>query len=138
MYIYIDIVVIVYIYLTRIGIDLLEAALPYNYLWIAPCTLECITLLFYLYTGLQFKPSIYDSYEHPEEEEEQGVVEGSAVAKGIVPSYAYTSHAAMTMKDIELGVLEVHTTEEEYASKNEYGLATANKSNKNDSNKSKK
>lgn len=56
------IMVVVYIYFTRIVVYLLDAALPADYAWLAPAAEELATLLFYTLTAIQFQPHQSNSY----------------------------------------------------------------------------
>merc|ERR1712216_1020118 len=50
------IMVVAYIYFTRIIVFLLAATLPFQYLWLRSAFAEGATLLFYVATGSQFRP----------------------------------------------------------------------------------
>jgi hypothetical protein len=51
------VVTLVYIYVTRIIVQLLQAALPFQYVnWFGEAVNEIATCLFYLYIGYKFRP----------------------------------------------------------------------------------
>jgi hypothetical protein len=51
------VVTLVYIYVTRIIVQLLQAALPFQYVsWFGEAVNETATCLFYLYIGYKFRP----------------------------------------------------------------------------------
>lgn len=56
------IMVVVYVYFTRIVVYLLEAALPAELAWFAPAAEELATLVFYTLTAAQFRPHSSNSY----------------------------------------------------------------------------
>eukprot|EP00471_Norrisiella_sphaerica_P002190 CAMPEP_0184487962 /NCGR_PEP_ID=MMETSP0113_2-20130426/10439_1 /TAXON_ID=91329 /ORGANISM="Norrisiella sphaerica, Strain BC52" /LENGTH=447 /DNA_ID=CAMNT_0026870405 /DNA_START=1 /DNA_END=1344 /DNA_ORIENTATION=- len=49
-------VVVAYIYVTRVVVFLLDATLPFEYTWLANVFSECTSLLFYVGTGWLFRP----------------------------------------------------------------------------------
>jgi uncharacterized membrane protein len=51
------IVVVAYIYFTRIILVMIEGSLPYSALWIASLLAEIVAVVFYTYSGLQFRPA---------------------------------------------------------------------------------
>lgn len=51
------IMVVSYIYFTRIIVYLLEATLPFTMIWLSNFALEAATLAFYIACGMQFRPS---------------------------------------------------------------------------------
>ena len=56
------VVVIMYIYVTRILVYLLAATVPYNFLWLGAFATEAITLFFYIFTGWNFQPNRENAY----------------------------------------------------------------------------
>lgn len=56
------VMVVVYIYFTRIVVFLLAATIPYFLLWLGPCATETATLLFFVVTGYKFRPSLDNPY----------------------------------------------------------------------------
>lgn len=56
------VMVVVYIYFTRIVVFLLAATIPYYLLWLGPCATETATLLFFVVTGYKFRPSLDNPY----------------------------------------------------------------------------
>ncbi|PSC67979.1 G -coupled seven transmembrane receptor [Micractinium conductrix] len=50
------IMVVCYIYFTRIIVYLLESTLPYPYIWLAAAASELATLAFYIASGISFRP----------------------------------------------------------------------------------
>ena len=76
------IMVVCYIYFTRIIVFLLAATIPFYLLWMVALFTELATLLFYVVTGLKFKPAVDNPYLPVRvdeglllEEEESGIVE---------------------------------------------------------------
>ncbi|CAN4077434.1 unnamed protein product [Withania somnifera] len=65
------VVVICYIYLTRVAVYALEAITSYTYLWTSVMAGELATLAFYLFTGFKFRPEVHNPYFliHDQEEE---------------------------------------------------------------------
>lgn len=56
------ILVVIYIYFTRIIVFMLEGMLPYDMKWVAAFTSEMATLAFYVITGLKFQPHQDNKY----------------------------------------------------------------------------
>ena len=56
------IMVIVYIYFTRIAVYLIEATVPFYMMWTGPLAHEIATLVFFIITGYQFRPAIDNPY----------------------------------------------------------------------------
>ena len=50
------VMVVSYIYFTRIVVYLLKSTTPYQYEWTADLASELATLAFYIATGLKFRP----------------------------------------------------------------------------------
>lgn len=50
------VMVVFYIYFTRIVVYLLRSTMPYKYAWLSDAAGELATLAFYIATGLQFQP----------------------------------------------------------------------------------
>ncbi|KAL4424923.1 hypothetical protein ABPG77_009652 [Micractinium sp. CCAP 211/92] len=50
------IMVVCYIYFTRIIVYLLQSTLPYHYIWLAAAASELATLAFYIASGISFRP----------------------------------------------------------------------------------
>ncbi|CAI0408894.1 unnamed protein product [Linum tenue] len=69
------IVVICYIYFTRVVVYALETITSYKYLWTSVVASELATLAFYLYTGLKFKPEAHNPYFVIDDEEEEAAAE---------------------------------------------------------------
>lgn len=63
------VMVVAYIYFTRIAVYLLAATIPFNYLWLGPCSQESATLLFFVITGWKFRPAPNNPYFPVEAEE---------------------------------------------------------------------
>lgn len=56
------VMVVVYIYFTRIVVYLLSATIPFHLLWLGPVSTEIATFLFYVITGYKFRPSVDNPY----------------------------------------------------------------------------
>ena len=56
------IMVVSYIYFTRIIVFLLAATMPYNWMWLRFACTEMATLAFYLITGFKFMPADENPY----------------------------------------------------------------------------
>ncbi|CAN0840833.1 Protein CANDIDATE G-PROTEIN COUPLED RECEPTOR 7 [Linum grandiflorum] len=69
------IVVICYIYFTRVVVYALETITSYKYLWTSVVASELATLAFYLFTGLKFKPEAHNPYFVIDDEEEEAAAE---------------------------------------------------------------
>ncbi|KAJ0716624.1 putative transmembrane protein GPR107/GPR108 [Helianthus annuus] len=78
------VVVICYIYFTRVVVYALETITSYKYLWTGVVAAEMATLAFYVFTGYNFKPKAHNPYfavddddddddDHDDEEEEEEV-----------------------------------------------------------------
>ncbi|GAB4835048.1 hypothetical protein Ancab_033316 [Ancistrocladus abbreviatus] len=69
------IVVICYIYFTRVVVSALETITSYRYLWTSVVAGESATLAFYVFTGYKFKPEAHNPYFAVDEEEEEAAAE---------------------------------------------------------------
>ncbi|XP_044487032.1 protein CANDIDATE G-PROTEIN COUPLED RECEPTOR 7-like [Mangifera indica] len=69
------IVVICYIYFTRVVVYALETITSYKYLWTSVVAGELATLAFYVFTGYKFKPEAHNPYFVIDEEEEEAAAE---------------------------------------------------------------
>ncbi|XP_057969197.1 protein CANDIDATE G-PROTEIN COUPLED RECEPTOR 7-like [Malania oleifera] len=69
------IVVICYIYFTRVVVYALEAITSYRYLWTSVVAGELATLAFYVFTGYKFKPEAHNPYFVVDDEEEEAAAE---------------------------------------------------------------
>lgn len=69
------IVVICYIYFTRVVVYALETITSYRYLWTSVVAGELATLAFYGFTGYKFKPEAHNPYFVIDDEEEEAAVE---------------------------------------------------------------
>lgn len=69
------VVVICYIYFTRVVVYALETITSYRYLWTSVVAAELATLAFYLFTGLKFKPEAHNPYFAIDDEEEEAAAE---------------------------------------------------------------
>ncbi|EFJ09180.1 hypothetical protein SELMODRAFT_428278 [Selaginella moellendorffii] len=65
------ILVVSYIYFTRIVVFALTAASDFKYRWMAACAREAATLAFYIFTGYKFRPAERNPYISLEEEEDE-------------------------------------------------------------------
>ncbi|CAO2819348.1 unnamed protein product [Amaranthus hypochondriacus] len=69
------IVVICYIYFTRVIVYALETITSYRYLWTSVVASELATLGFYVFTGYKFKPEAHNPYFAIDDEEEEAAAE---------------------------------------------------------------
>ncbi|CAI9759320.1 unnamed protein product [Fraxinus pennsylvanica] len=69
------IVVICYIYFTRVAVYALETITSYKYLWTSVVAGELVTLAFYVFTGYKFKPEQHNPYFAIDDEEEEAAAE---------------------------------------------------------------
>lgn len=69
------IVVICYIYFTRVVVYALETITSYKYLWTSVVAGELATLAFYVFTGYKFKPEAHNPYFVIDDEEEEAAAE---------------------------------------------------------------
>ena len=69
------IVVICYIYFTRVVVLALETITSYKYLWTSVVAGELATLAFYVFTGYKFKPEAHNPYFVIDDEEEEAAAE---------------------------------------------------------------
>ena len=63
------VMVVSYIYFTRIVVYLLKSTTPYQYVWLSDCAGELATLAFYCFTGFKFRPVSDNPYFHLEMDE---------------------------------------------------------------------
>eukprot|EP00040_Diaphanoeca_grandis_P015387 m.78507 g.78507 ORF g.78507 m.78507 type:complete len:488 (+) comp25120_c0_seq1:80-1543(+) len=82
------IMVLAYIYTTRIFVYLIENSLPFRYEWLGAGLAEAIALIFYVITGVMFSPEEDNEYlkvpaEDPEEEFEHIQMDNLAVNSGV-------------------------------------------------------
>lgn len=66
------IMVIIYIYFTRIAVYLLAATIPYYLLWLGPFATETATFVFFVVTGYKFRPAIDNPYLPVRTEDNEG------------------------------------------------------------------
>ncbi|XP_051149402.1 protein CANDIDATE G-PROTEIN COUPLED RECEPTOR 7-like [Andrographis paniculata] len=69
------IVVVSYIYFTRVVVYALETITSYKYVWTSVVAGELATLAFYVFTGYKFKPEPHNPYLMIDDEEEEAAVE---------------------------------------------------------------
>ena len=69
------IVVIIYIYFTRIGVYALGIITSYRYAWTTDFTRELATLAFFVFTGYIFRPVAHNIYFMVDDEDEEAAVE---------------------------------------------------------------
>ncbi|PIA34868.1 hypothetical protein AQUCO_03700263v1 [Aquilegia coerulea] len=69
------IVVICYIYFTRVVVYALETITSYQYLWTSVVAGELATLAFYVFTGYRFRPEVHNPYFVIDDEEEEAAAE---------------------------------------------------------------
>lgn len=69
------VVVICYIYFTRVVVYALETITSYKYLWTSVVAAELATLAFYVFTGYNFKPEPHNPYFAVDDDEEEAASE---------------------------------------------------------------
>ncbi|KAJ6705346.1 hypothetical protein OIU79_010114 [Salix purpurea] len=69
------IVVICYIYFTRVVVYALETITSYKYLWTSVVAGELATLAFYVFTGYKFRPEAHNPYFVVDDDEEEAAAE---------------------------------------------------------------
>ncbi|MCL7028281.1 hypothetical protein MKW94_024495 [Papaver nudicaule] len=69
------IVVICYIYFTRVVVYALETITSYRYLWTSVVAGELATLAFYVFTGYKFRPEVHNPYFMIDDDEEEAAAE---------------------------------------------------------------
>ncbi|CAN8233334.1 unnamed protein product [Cochlearia groenlandica] len=69
------IVVICYIYFTRVVVYALETITSYKYMWTSVVASELATLAFYLFTGFKFRPEVHNPYFVVDDDEEEAAAE---------------------------------------------------------------
>lgn len=69
------IVVICYIYFTRVVVYALTTITSYRYLWTSVVAGELATLAFYVFTGYKFRPEVHNPYFVIDDEEEEAAAE---------------------------------------------------------------
>ncbi|XP_068650956.1 protein CANDIDATE G-PROTEIN COUPLED RECEPTOR 7-like [Aristolochia californica] len=69
------IVVICYIYFTRVVVYALVTITSYRYLWTSVVAGELATLAFYVFTGYKFRPEVHNPYFVIDDEEEEAAAE---------------------------------------------------------------
>ncbi|KAL1568795.1 protein CANDIDATE G-PROTEIN COUPLED RECEPTOR 7-like [Salvia divinorum] len=69
------IVVICYIYFTRVVVYALETITSYKYFWTSVVAGELATLAFYIFTGYKFRPEVHNPYFVIDDEEEEAAAE---------------------------------------------------------------
>ncbi|XP_071732582.1 protein CANDIDATE G-PROTEIN COUPLED RECEPTOR 7-like [Rutidosis leptorrhynchoides] len=69
------VVVICYIYFTRVAVYVLETITSYRYAWTSVLAAEMATLAFYVFTGYNFRPTAYNPYFAIDDDEEEAAVE---------------------------------------------------------------
>jgi hypothetical protein len=108
---YVDILVIAYIYFTRIVVDLIESSLPYYLLWMGSFFSELAAFTFYVTTGWLFRPSLGNPYlmvANSDEEEEL-----------VEPSKTRSNADTSTSSHLKYANVDMESS---YASEYEYGL----------------
>jgi G protein-coupled receptor 107 len=66
------VMVVAYIYFTRIVVFLLAATIPFYVLWVGEMFTELATLLFFVVTGFKFRPAVNNPYLPVRSEEAEG------------------------------------------------------------------
>nr|GMC64691.1 protein GPR107-like [Ipomoea batatas] len=69
------IIVICYIYFTRVVVYALETITSYRYQWTSVVASELATLAFYVFTGFNFRPKTHNPYFAIDEDEEEAAAE---------------------------------------------------------------
>ncbi|GJZ73740.1 GPR107-like protein [Tanacetum coccineum] len=69
------VVVICYIYFTRVAVYFLETITSYRYAWTSVLAAELATLAFYVFTGYNFRPKTHNPYLAIDDDEEEAAVE---------------------------------------------------------------
>lgn len=69
------IIVICYIYFTRVVVSALEIITSYRYQWTSVVAGELATLAFYVFTGYNFRPKVHNPYFALDDEEEEAAAE---------------------------------------------------------------
>ncbi|KAD4178456.1 hypothetical protein R6Q59_022055 [Mikania micrantha] len=69
------VVVICYIYFTRVVVYALETITSYKYLWTSVVAAELATLAFYVFTGYNFKPEAHNPYLAVDDDDEEAASE---------------------------------------------------------------
>lgn len=69
------IIVVSYIYFTRIVVLALKIIISYQFSWTCDLMTELATLAFYIFTGYRFRPESHNPYFRLDEEEEEAAVE---------------------------------------------------------------
>jgi G protein-coupled receptor 107 len=69
------VVVICYIYFTRVVVYALQTITSYRYLWTSVVAGELATLAFYVFTGYRFRPEVHNPYFAIDDDEEEAAAE---------------------------------------------------------------
>lgn len=69
------IIVVSYIYFTRIVVLALRTLISYQYSWTCDLTTELATLAFYIFTGYRFRPETHNPYFRLDDDEEEAAAE---------------------------------------------------------------
>uniref|UniRef100_M8BCE2 GOST seven transmembrane domain-containing protein n=1 Tax=Aegilops tauschii TaxID=37682 RepID=M8BCE2_AEGTA len=69
------VVVICYIYFTRVVVYALVTITSYRYLWTSVVAGEIATLAFYVFTGYRFRPEVHNPYFAIDDDEEEAAAE---------------------------------------------------------------
>lgn len=69
------VIVICYIYFTRVAVYVLETITSYRYAWMSVLAAELATLAFYVFTGYNFRPKSHNPYFAIDDEEEDAALE---------------------------------------------------------------
>ncbi len=56
------VMVVIYIYFTRIVVFLISSTIAFNNLWLGEFSAEAVTFLFYVITGYKFRPAVDNPY----------------------------------------------------------------------------
>lgn len=78
------VMVVIYIYFTRIVVFLLRSTMPYHYMWLADAADLAATLAFYVFTGSKFRPIAGNPYlELDDDDVERELVLQEELDKGL-------------------------------------------------------
>ncbi|KAJ8536949.1 hypothetical protein K7X08_035350 [Anisodus acutangulus] len=69
------VIVICYIYFTRVVVYALETITSYQYQWTSVVAAEAATLAFYVFTGYNLRPKVHNPYFAIDDEEEEAASE---------------------------------------------------------------
>ncbi|XP_065068336.1 protein GPR107-like [Rhopilema esculentum] len=77
------VLIVCYIYFTRIIVYLIKITVPFNYIWLDPLCTELASLLFFVVTGYKFRPAASNPYLHVPEEDEDVEMDEISIQSGL-------------------------------------------------------